>query len=59
MIIKGYLLSLQDPQAVSISCGMSLKALFLSLHQISPQQLHHHLRLCLPLLTLKLLLHSL
>jgi len=41
------------------SCGMRLKALFLSLHQISPQQLHHHHRLCLPLLTLKLLLHSL
>jgi hypothetical protein len=31
-----------------------------SLHQISPQQLHHHLyRLCLPPSTLKLLLHSL
>jgi hypothetical protein len=36
------------------------QALFLSLHQISPQQLHHHLhRLCLPHSTLKLLLHSL
>jgi hypothetical protein len=41
------------------SYNTRLKALFLSLHQISPQQLHHHhLRLCLPLLTLRLLLHS-
>jgi hypothetical protein len=29
------------------SCGMRLKAIFLSLHQFPHQQLYHHYRLCL------------
>jgi hypothetical protein len=52
-------LSIQTLMKSNASCDTRLKAPFLSLLQISPQQLHHHhLRLCLPLLTLRLLLHS-
>jgi hypothetical protein len=54
------LLAFRLSWSLMLSCGTRLKVLFLSLHQISPLQLHHHLhRPCVPPLTLKLLLHSL
>jgi len=52
-------LGIQTLRKSNASCGMRLKTLLLSLHQISLQHPHHHyLRLCFPLFTLRLLLHS-